>query len=433
MPVASAQPSKLIQPLPLFAFILAIIAGLATLGLLFFYSGKDWAAGAQTSAIVAIVIGVLILIAFGTRAALGMLAAANPHRIAQTASALILAVLLFAFAGINLSAQSNIHQWQAGVLEGQKNWSFSMSEYIASGANASSSEDVARVNNLWGEELLSQQKFSDALAKFNTVLSTSTTIGKALATKNKIDTYQKWAAFYSGQKDYANATSTLDTLLGDPVCTADCQTSTSTLDATAYYNLAEQALAKPDYTAAVAAFQHLTTTFASSTSASKAHNDYAKALWGSVQNADLTASTCSSSTLPVYQQLSTTFSDTTEGQSAKTALTGNVTVKGTFTTTIPAASHDPYVLLTTTDPATITTIAAFETVYTSNPHTTVNSDGTFTLTGVVPGTSYYVIFGTLINTDNSVYTDYLVSKFTFAQLCTDTTSLAGIPDLIRSN
>src|SRR5581483_745078 len=90
-PPVAKELSGLIKPLPLWAFIVSILIVALLLAVLVFFTSSDWSAGAQTAGIVALVIGGLILIAFGMRAALGMLMPTNVHRRSQIISAILLA------------------------------------------------------------------------------------------------------------------------------------------------------------------------------------------------------------------------------------------------------------------------------------------------------------------------------------------------------
>jgi len=403
-PLVAKGPSGLIKPLPLWAFITSILVVALLLAVLIFFTGADWAAGAQTAGIVALVIGALILIAFGVRAALGMLASTNVHRRSQIISSILLALILFAVGAIGLTQELGIHAVQAHFLEGQQKWQLAINEYQDSGQSAPTSDDIARTYVEWGEQLANQQPASDrqyneALGKFNTVITTYTQASTqvARAEKDVISTSQAAAAFDSQNKNYAGATQYYDSLLGQPYCTASCQSQTGALDATAYYNLAEQNLAAQKYADAVNAFNTLTTKFGSSPEAQKAHADYAKALWGEGQSQLTTA--CSSA-IPTYQQLATNFSDTTEGQQAATALKQPQPVKGQFTSTIPSGTNTPEAGLVQGISANMSS-DAFYAILAKSPVVTVQSDGRFQFQPVAQGT-YYLVWGVVNSADNRV-------------------------------
>lgn len=401
---ATKEPGGLIKPLPRWAFISSILVVALLLAILIFFTGADWSAGAQTAGIVALVVGALILIAFGVRAALGLLAQTNVHRRSQVISALLLALLLFAVGGIGLTQGAGIHAVQARFLEGQQKWQLAINEYQASGQSSPVSDDMARTYVEWGEQLSSQQppsdrQYSDALGKFDMVITTYTQAPTqvARAQKDVVTTTLAAGAFDSQSKNYAGATHYYDALLGQAYCTASCQAQTDAVDATAYYNLAEQSLTAQKFTDAVAAFNTLTTKFGNSPEAQKAHADYAKALWGQGQ-AQLT-SACSSA-VATYQQLATNFSDTSEGQQATTALKQPQPVMGQFTSTIPSGTNTPEAGLVQGISANMSS-NAFYAILAKSPVVTVQSDGKFQFRPLAQGT-YYLVWGVTNSADNQV-------------------------------
>lgn len=415
-PQKPREPSKLINPLPLWLFIGSIIIVALMLGLLTFFTGSDWASGAQTAGIIALIIGILILIAFGARSALGLLAPTNTHRRDQIISALLLALLLFIIAFAGLGQQSSFHSLQGRSLEGQQNWQSAINEYKASGQNESTLADIARTYNEWGEQLSSQQQYDPALGKFTTVITNYSQVTDQLtrAQKDSVSLYQTWANLAVQQHNYTSAVQRYNTLLGLPYCFSSCQTTTRASDATAYYNLAEQQLTSQKYTEAVTDFQQLLSNFGNSPEAQRIHPDYAKALWGVAQQQLNT--TCSSA-LSTYQQLATTFSDTNEGQEAAKALKAPVHVKGHFTGTVPPSGTMPTVFLNKSSVITSSTSANdVETVLTNSPSTNISSDGTFAFTSIAPG-QYQLIWGTLNNSDGFIRLRFDVNPTTIGQLC----------------
>lgn len=389
-----STPSKLINPLPRWAFIASIVIVAVLLGALTFFAGPDWAAGGRIAGVVALVAATLLLIAFSGRAALGMLVPANPHRRAQVISSLLLILLLIAFGAVGLTQQTGLHVVQAHALEAQQNWQQAVNEYLAAGQGGPNSEDIARTYNEWGESLLNNgQHYADAIAKFEIVTTNypQALTGYAQAKKDATSAYQKWGQQATQNQQYDQATQHYDKLLAQQYCDSACQTQISALDATAYFKLAEQKLAQqpPDYAAAVAAFNRLTTHFSSSPESQSAHADYAKALLGDGQQ--LVNTTCSSA-LSLYQQLASQFSDTPQGQQAATALKQPVAVKGHFTMTIPSGADVPVVGLVQGITANISS-TQFYAILAKSPLAPVAGDGTFVFNSIKQG-SYYLVWGT---------------------------------------
>jgi tetratricopeptide (TPR) repeat protein len=294
---------------------------------------------------------------------------------------------------------------QARYWEGQQQWQSSINEYQLAGEGTPTSENIARVNNEWGEQILSQQHYDVALAKFNIVLTNygSASVGVARAQSDIIKAYLAWGQQASQQQDYTSAVSHYDTLLQLPYCTSDCQSKASSLDATAYYNLAESKLATQNYADAVNDFQMVVTRFSSSPEAQKLHQDYAKALFGHGQQ-QLTSATCSAA-VPTYQQLSTQFADTSQGQQAAAALKLPQAVKGHFTSQVPNTSA-------------LTAVAAL--MHGLYPITNISSDGTF-MFKPLPQQTYDLVWGTF-NSANIIIqyirSDGTVYEFTVGPLCT---------------
>ena len=377
------ETNKIVKPLPLWVSLVGSIIGALLLVALVFFN-TDWAAGAMIAGVIAIVMAVLLIIVAGVRTALGMLASSNPHRRTQVGSVVLLVLLLFLFSGIGLTQQTSLHAMQARHLEAQQSWQQAVNEYQAAGEVAPASLNLARVYNEWGEALSDQQQYASAVTKFNTILSIYNQVpGQvSLARTNMLAAYQAWGTSAAQKQNYLDATSHYDTLLGLNYCSASCQSGIQPLDATAYYNLAEQQLTAQQFVPAVNAFGVLATRFSSAPEAKKIHADYAKALWGLGQQQLNT--TCANA-VKTYQQLSKQFADTNQGQQATTALAQPVAVKGHFTTQIPVAPNNPTVVLV--QGLTVGILPyQFRLLLEGAPSTTINSDGTFTFAAVPQGT-----------------------------------------------
>jgi tetratricopeptide (TPR) repeat protein len=182
----------------------------------------------------------------------------------------------------------------------------------------------------WGEQLSAEHNYMGAVSKFETVLTTypkaDTEVSRAQT--DEVSTYFGWASQASDQQKYKEATLYYDRLLNLPYCKQSCQAQASALDATAYYNLAEQYLANSDYTDAVMNFQTVLTRFGSSPEAQKLHPDLAKALLGQGEQLRLTSS-CSNA-IPIFQELMQQFGDTPEGQQATAEYNAPEPVMGRF-------------------------------------------------------------------------------------------------------
>ena len=383
----------LAKPLPLLAFIGSIILVVLLLVILQI-TGSDWAVGALHLGITAGIIAVLIVLVTGVRSVLGMAARTNPKRLVQFISASVSFLILMLLFLVGLTQQSTIHSLQAHNWEGQQQWQSAINEFQLAGEGAPTSNNIARIYNEWGEQFSTQQRYPDAFAKFDIVLNnySSATAEVARAQSDKVATYLNWGKQADQQKDYASATMRYDALLQLPYCNSNCQNEASALDATAYYNLAETQLMAQQYSDAINNFQVVLTRFGSSPEAHKLHGDLAKSLFGQGQQ-QLTTS-CPSA-IPTYQQLSTQFADTPEGQKAATALNAPQAVKGHFTGSIPNNPSLARVAALIKGLYVGIPSAQLSTLFYSSPQTPIASDGSFTFSPQPQG-SYDLAWGTII-------------------------------------
>ncbi len=329
-PISNAMP----KPIPVRMLIGSIILVVLLL-IVLQLTGSDWATGAMRVGILAGTLALVILFFTIVRMVPGKATKSNPARLIQLISSVLVILLLSLLCLVGLTQQTALHNVQAHSWEAQQQWQSAINQYQSSGEGAPTSEDIARVYNLWGEQFTAHQQYMEALAKYNMVLTYygSASTGVARAQSDTIAAYFDWGRQASQQHDYIAATDHYDVLLKLPYCTATCRSHTSALDAVAYYNLAESQLVAKNYSAAISTFHNLVSRFANSIEARKVHEDYAKALFGESKQ-QLNGDACSSA-VPTYQQLSTQFGDTPEGQQASSALRANQPVKGHFVSTIP--------------------------------------------------------------------------------------------------
>jgi hypothetical protein len=413
-PVRGQTPSpasRLIQPWPLWRISgMSLVGGLFLAAIVFF--NADWATGAALAGAIALTTALLVLIYTGVRVALGMLQATNPHRRRQLLATGLALVMLFTFAAYGMGQQSAIHAMQARYSENQQNYSLAYSEFQAAGEKAPTSVDLARVTTEWGEAFANQQQYALAVTKLTGVLQNFSRVPVQVqrAQNDLIATYISWSATQAHLSDYVGAAYYLDTLLAQSYCTVACQSLATPKAAVAYYQLAEQSLSGQQYTQAVQAFATLATRFASATDATetrKIHADYASALWGLGQQQ--VKSTCANA-VSTYQQLASSFNDTTQGKQATSALQQPVNVTGRFTGKISGSGPTVYLVqgLTVGYPSD-----QVSTLVTNAPKTSVQSNGSYTFANVAQG-KYALVWTTnpdslkffygVLNNNQVVYT-----------------------------
>jgi tetratricopeptide (TPR) repeat protein len=328
---------SLAKPFPFWIPLIAILATLGLFGALVFL-GDDWA---QSGLFVGLAAGgVFLLLATLTimRLAGGMASAENTRRVGQILSAALASLLLLGLFGGAFILQQPLHHAQAASYEAQKQWQLAINEYKQAGEKSPSSNDLARVYNEWAEESETQGEYSSAIDFFSSVLKTypGATTQVARAKTGLVATYIAWGKAALDSRDYQSATQRLDTLLALDFCDSACKATAGAADATAYYNLAEAALATQAYDVAVDKFHSLVQRFPSSPEATQAHADLAKSLLGLGQKQR--GGVCSQA-IPTFQELSTKFSDTPEGQAATGELAKPQPVIGRFTKAIPGGAY----------------------------------------------------------------------------------------------
>lgn len=396
---ASQEINKLARPLPLWARVGGPSVGaLLLLGLIFL--NPDWATGAMIASVVAIILAILLGIGAGVRVALGMLKETNPRRRAQVISMALLVILLLLFSGLGLSQQNGLHLAQGRYLEGQQNWSMAISEYQAGGERSGASLDVARTYNEWGEARIRQQQFEGAVASFSAVIKNyqSVTAEFTRAKTEIVTAYLGWGDQASQRQDYAGATAHYNDLLSLVFCNGNsCMEQANARDASAYYHLAEQQLARQRYAQAVDAYRTLKVRFPKAPEVGQMHAHYAQALWGESQQQ--LNSSCSEA-LGNYRLLAALFADTNEGQQAASALRKPVPVKGRFTQSIPGVPYHPSAYLVQGLMAGMQQ-SQFPPLLAHAPVATIQSDGSFTFAFVPQGT-YELVW----SSDNALHYYY---------------------------
>lgn len=403
-PLVAHEPQvrAIARPLPTWAFIFSTIVVIAISAALFF-TGNDWAAGAMRTGIVDGILAILILLATLVRTLAGMAARSNPKRRRQFISIGLLVLILLLVSSVSLTQQASIHQTQGHFLEGQQQWQSAITEFQLAGEHAPDSANIARTYDEWGEQLSNAQHYDTSIDKFNTVLDTYPSAASEVtrAQSDKVAAYLNWGKQATQQHDYNAAITHFNDLLNLSYCNSNCQAQAGALDATAYYDQAEMQLTSQQYAGAVTTFQTLTTLFPKSPEAQKGHEDFAKSLFG--QGKQQLISSCPIA-IPTYQELSSKFADTPEGQQAATALKAPQDVTGRFTTSVPKSSAlTPTAVLAKGLSANISQSQFFQLIA-GAPTVVIKSDGSFDFKSVKQG-KYDLAWGTT-NTDGSQLFDF---------------------------
>ncbi|GCE26705.1 hypothetical protein KDA_21890 [Dictyobacter alpinus] len=391
-PLPASSSKGITRPLPLWAFILGIIAiigGIITA----FATGSDWAAGDLTAAIVAASIAVVLTLVLIVRSIAGMAARSNPHRLRQYISAGLIILVLFASSGTGLLIQNSMHSVQAHYMEGQKQWEGAIKQYELGGEKAPSSSDLARTYNEWGEDLSQKGIYGIAISRFDIVIneyaSQQTQVDHAQQSESHA--YIEWGKHDLKQHDYMAAASHLDMALNQTYCSAECRGEATPLTSTAYYNKAKFLLGLKEYQESVKAFEVVQSRFPQSPEAQQQHPDMSTALLGEGKQAkDIVCSDA----VPIYQELAEKFADTPEGREAKMALSAPQPVVGHFIPDIPKAS-DGYLDVQAAlipDQSSDISDTEFYAQLDNAPTALVDSNGDFTFKPLKQGT-YDLVWG----------------------------------------
>src|SRR5438067_4369584 len=162
---SSEQPEykTLSKPIPIWVLIGSIML-VALLLIVLQLTGSDWAVGAMRMGIVAGILALVILLITVVRIILGKATQSNPARLIQLISTVLVILLLSLLCLLGLTQQSAIHNLQAHSWEAQQQWQSAINQYQSSGEGAPTSENIARVYNLWSEQFTSHRQYVEAHA-----------------------------------------------------------------------------------------------------------------------------------------------------------------------------------------------------------------------------------------------------------------------------
>ncbi len=323
------EPSGLGKPLPLVVTIIIGLAALLVPALAYVIRvlvlQGDWSAGAQLAGIVAAIgLGVAFV------AALVRLIAGRRAAVFFILTFLLLAILGSTSAGA-VALSNPLHRAQAQNYESQRQWDAAIREYKLYGESGSNAPDIARVYDEWGEQLLAQQSYSDAVDRFLTVLTDyrDSTTAVARAHHGLYQTYIAWLKDSPDEVPYADAVTSLTTYATDPACDTTCKSDIATAAPQALYLYGTQLASDHRYAQAIAQFEKLLSDYAQSDYAPKAHTAAATAYYAEGQAA-LSQQSCADA-VTAYKTLVSKYGDTPEAGKARSELAAPQDVTGSMT------------------------------------------------------------------------------------------------------
>lgn len=386
--------AALAQPWPRWLAVLAAGGSLVAVLVAFLGAvnvlGADWAVGALAAGIAALLIASLAAAAWMVRFVAGQ------RTYTALAFTLALIVVLASLGVAGVEEMAGIHELEATHLEQVHNFRSAIQERELAGETAPPSQGIARDLVAWGEQSLAQHQYSQAATVLTTVVAIYSSGGPSVARANAdlYATMRDWLQAGGQGIPFASAIQVLDTYSASAACAGTCQQEAPTLLAQAHFLYGEQLLAAGDDLDAADQLVIVQTKYASSTYASQAHADAAKAYYA-YGKAQVSTPSCASA-VPVYQTLAKTYHDTPEGNAASQALAQPGHVTGTLTG-FPANAVPTLYLSRQIDPSNF---------YYSDEYTTgVNAkSGTFNFTAVAQNA--YFLSAEAASNGQLVYTLY---------------------------
>ena len=259
-------PRFFIGGIPLWAGIVALIAVAVTFGVGVFALHKDWADSAWITAFVALVGAAAILIT-----AIVILALRRFQWLTLGLSALLL-VALSASGVLALTGQQTIHRLQARALESNQQWQASIREYELAGDQKPDAPNVARVELEWGEQLLQQKNYHDAIDLFSqaTKDDESSAAVNDRSLNDLYAAYKAWFVTHASDVPNLEVAHFFETYVGLPGCLEICKLEAKELASQAFYADGSAALAQNVCPVAANDYQHLVDTYPDTLSAQKA-------------------------------------------------------------------------------------------------------------------------------------------------------------------
>jgi tetratricopeptide (TPR) repeat protein len=256
----------LVDGIPLWAGIVMVVAVVVTFGVGVFALNKDWADSAWVAAFVAMT-GAGVILAAG----IAFLSLRRFQWLTLGLSALLL-VALTASGVFALTSQAAIHRLQARSLENGKQWQASIHEYELAGEQTPNAPNIARAHLEWGEQLLQQKNYRDAIDQFYKAhqdQATSVTVDSR-SLSDLYTAYKAWFATRAADVPFSDAAHFFERYLNHPACLAICKLEARELASQAYYEDGAAFLRLGACTGALNDYQHVVDLYPDTLSAQKA-------------------------------------------------------------------------------------------------------------------------------------------------------------------
>lgn len=273
----------------------------------------------------------------------------------------VFTLVLIVIGAAGLLSASPLRRLQGQWFETRGQYGLALGAYQLSGDTIATNPTMARIAIEWAEELSAHQQFGDAIAQLQPVV-TAPSIDETLAMRARQDMiadYLAWGNQAQQQRAFRVALARYQVLGQAPYCDTSCESQVHTANAQALLGLAEQLTDEKQYAQAVA----------------------------------------------TYQQLVSSYSDTSEGQEARTALSLPQPLQGRLIYPDGSAAANFQVLLA----SQWTFDSSTQVLKLAGQQYQARTDGTgaFSITSVAVGNTYMIAWidtdghsGTCITTNN---------------------------------
>jgi hypothetical protein len=262
--------NHVVAAIPLAVAVLAIFMTLAVAAVCLLLR-RDWADSAAVAAIVGLFGVVAVVIAL-----VPLLILRRFERVSLGLTALWLAVIVIGSVGA-LTQQSALHRTEAQFLEDAHIWSGAVDEYRRSGERPGHAPNMARVHLKWGEQLLGQKKYADAVTIFGLAqLDDERVTTQERAERGIYHTYMGWLVAKPPDKVWREIASFLERYMTKKLCDTECQKTIRPSVALAYYQSGRQIQKTELCSDAVTLYRRLASDYADTPSGQQAAVDLAE-------------------------------------------------------------------------------------------------------------------------------------------------------------
>jgi hypothetical protein len=231
---------------------------------------RDWAESAATAAIMGL-LGVMAVVI----AVIPLLVLRRFERVSLGLTTLVFVALTLASLG-SLTQQSALHRAQGQFLEDAHLWPGAVVEYRRSGERQGHAPNMARVHLKWGDQLLGQKAYAQAVTIFGLAqLDDARVTTQEQAERGLYRAYLGWLGANPPDTVWGEIASFLERYMTKKLCDAPCQKTIRPSVALAYYQSGRQIRKTELCSDAVTLYRRLASDYADTPSGQQAATDLA--------------------------------------------------------------------------------------------------------------------------------------------------------------